>query len=75
MKNNFRENLSKLRKLKGFSQAELAEKIDASVQSICHYESGRREPKVSTLIRLAEALEVSVDELTRGNIEVVASAP
>lgn len=75
MKNNFRENLSKLRKLKNLSQRDLAEKIDASAQSVCYYECGGREPKVSTLIRLAEALDVSVDELICGNIEVVASVP
>ena len=59
----FRENLIQLRKLKGLSQEELAEKIQVSRQTLSKYETGESLPDIEKCSRLAEVLDVSLDEL------------
>ena len=59
----FRENLIHLRKLKGLSQEELAEKIQVSRQTLSKYETGESLPDIEKCSRLAEILDVSLDEL------------
>lgn len=51
------------RKALGMTQAELAEKLGLAPNTLSQYETGKREPDMDTLSRLADALEVSVDEL------------
>lgn len=46
------------RKLKGITQKELSEIIGTSQQNLAQYESGKRNPKTETLVRIANALEV-----------------
>jgi len=55
--------IEQLREEKGWSQEELALKIKVSPSEISHNESGRRDPRLSTLERLAEALEVRCHDL------------
>lgn len=45
------------------TQEDLAEKIGKNQQDIYRYESGKFKPNLSSLIALAEALEVSLDWL------------
>lgn len=59
----FRENLKKLRKEQKLTQADLAEKLGYGYTAISKYESGRNEPSIKDLKRLAEIFKVSVDEL------------
>ncbi len=59
----FKDRLKKLRKEKGFSQKELASLLHYSYTAIANYESGRNQPKINDLIRLANILDVSVDYL------------
>lgn len=47
----------------GWSQAVLAEHIDASVEYVSMIERGTRVPSVPTLVALASALGLSTDEL------------
>ena len=47
----------------GLTQAQLAEASGVTDETISRIERGRYEPAVSTLFRLAEALEVSLDRL------------
>ena len=49
--------LSLARKRRGITKTELARRADVSSRSLTDYESGRRSPTPSTLLRLAEALE------------------
>lgn len=51
------------RKAKGFTQAELAEAVGLSRRMIAHYESRPSNPPAAVLMRLADVLEVGVDEL------------
>jgi transcriptional regulator with XRE-family HTH domain len=57
------ERVRELRKERGWSQAELGEKVGTDSQHISRYENGRITPSVDALVRLAGALEVSTDYL------------
>lgn len=60
---NFTEKLQKLRKDKGLTQAELAEKVGVSCRSIQNYELGARYPKRNILDRLCGVLDTRVEYL------------
>lgn len=47
----------------GLTQTELAERIGVRQAAISEYESGEKVPGVENLIRLADALNCSLDEL------------
>lgn len=55
--------LKEIRKVRGFSQERLAEKVDISPRYLSRLEVGQKTPSIETLARLAEALEVQVWEL------------
>ncbi|EXG87943.1 putative transcriptional regulator with C-terminal CBS domains [Clostridium sp. ASBs410] len=57
------DKIQKLRKEKGFTQAELAKEAGLSEISIRKYENGDRKPKIETLRCIANALEVPLYEL------------
>jgi transcriptional regulator with XRE-family HTH domain len=57
------ERISRLRKQKNVTQAQLAERLGVSQQTIQSYEVGRRRIQVDSLPPLAEMLGVSVEEL------------
>ncbi|MDY4611759.1 MAG: helix-turn-helix transcriptional regulator [Sphaerochaetaceae bacterium] len=56
-------NIKTFREKAGYSQAQLAEKIDASTNHIYQLESGVRFPSASMLDKLVKALNVEVYEL------------
>lgn len=55
----FKERLKELRKSKGLSQKQLAEKTGISVHTINSYESGRRDPNTKNLQILQDFFQVS----------------
>jgi len=57
------ENLKALRESAAVSQKQLAEAIGVSQQSINKYENHNIEPDISTLIRIADYFDTSVDYL------------
>ena len=57
------ERIKKIRKQKGFSQVELGERIGVSQQVITNYERGIREPNIEMLLKIAGALNVSLETL------------
>jgi transcriptional regulator with XRE-family HTH domain len=61
----FAENLATIRKRKGFSQSDLAEKTGISTRMISHYETEGILPPVDRLEALAEALEIPAFELLK----------
>lgn len=63
LKEVFAENLSALRKKKGWTQLELAEKLNYSDKAVSKWERGEALPDVVILKRIAELHEVSVDFL------------
>lgn len=52
-----------IREENNISQKELAKKLEVSASNIYNYETGRTEPSIDFLIRLARALDVTVDYL------------
>lgn len=59
----FGERLKKIRQEKGMSQRELGEILGVTQQTIAQYEKIKETPKAETLLRLANALDVSVRQL------------
>lgn len=58
----FSEKLKNIRREKGFSQKEIAEKLGVSQPSYAQYENGKRKPKIETLRRIASALGVGLED-------------
>lgn len=59
----FGTNLKEILKKKNMSQSELAEKAGLTGAAVSRYFKGTRIPKVTTAYKIAEALEVTVEEL------------
>ena len=59
----FKDNLIELRKLKGMSQDELADRIGVSRQTVSKYETGESLPDIEKCKRIAEVFSVSMDDL------------
>ena len=59
------ENLQRLRKLKGFSQQQVAVAVEMPQGQYSRIENGKVEPTLTTLAKLAEALDTSLAELVR----------
>jgi transcriptional regulator with XRE-family HTH domain len=55
--------IQKVRKAKGLTQEQLAEKIGTSTPWIGHIETGRELPNVKMLEKIARALQVKVKDL------------
>lgn len=69
-KNNmFNENLKELRKSKGFTQEELATKVNVVRQTVSKWEKGLSVPDADSLQKIAEVLEVDVSQLLGAKIE------
>jgi transcriptional regulator with XRE-family HTH domain len=59
----FRKNLKTLRELRGLTQTELGAQSEIPAASISNFETGQRVPSLESLVKLANALKVSVDAL------------
>lgn len=57
------QRIKHLRKQSGFTQAQLAKKLNKSKSAICHYENGGKEPSLNTLIDISTIFNVSLDHL------------
>ena len=55
--------LKELRKARGISQLKLAMDLSLNQNSISRYETGMREADYTTLIRIADYFDVSIDYL------------
>lgn len=69
-KNNFSRNLKIIRVAFGFTMEELHNQSGVAVQTIGKYEQGDTEPTISTLIKLAEALNVSIGYLVNAELKL-----
>lgn len=59
----FRKKIRTLRKLRHFTQEQLAEKIDIDLRHVVRLEAGESLPSLETFIRICEALEVTPNDL------------
>ncbi len=63
----FSEKLQIIRKTKGMTQEELAEKLQVSRQAVAKWESGMAYPDIMNLIQLSELFHLTVDYLVKDN--------
>ncbi|WP_211656026.1 helix-turn-helix domain-containing protein [Planococcus alpniumensis] len=66
----FSERLKNEREKKGWSQAELAEKLHVSRQSVSKWETGKNYPSIEVIIDLSDLFGVTIDELLRSDDEL-----
>lgn len=57
------KNLKKVRKLRGLTQKDLADKLNFNEMTISNYENNKTEPDITTIINLCSILKVSADYL------------
>lgn len=62
---NFSQKLQLIRKNKGYTQEELAGKLDVSRQAVAKWESGQVYPDISNLIQISKLFNVTVDYLVK----------
>ncbi|WP_238861105.1 helix-turn-helix transcriptional regulator [Clostridium sp. YIM B02569] len=67
----FKNRLLTLRKEKGLTQYELADKLGFSRGQVGNYEQGSRQPDQETLVKIADFFGVSVDYLL-GRADIIA---
>lgn len=62
---SFGQQVARVRKSRGLTQQELAEKIGMSVVAIAYIETGKRWARLGTLNKIAGVLKVDIAELFR----------
>lgn len=62
LKKEFGKRLQRLRKYKGFTQAQLAEAIEMSIETVSNMERGINGPSFDTLEKLSKVLKTPVHE-------------
>ena len=62
------QSVRKYRKLKGYTLEQLAERLDVSTTFIGQIERATGKPSLETLVKIANALEVSTDTLLFGDL-------
>ena len=70
----FSEKLQLIRKSKGFTQEELAEKLEVSRQAVAKWESGQVYPDINNLIQISNMFNVTVDYLVKDQACMVTCA-
>lgn len=59
----FGKRIYELRKKRGYTQEQIAEKVDVSRQTISNWETGSVQPTIDKVIALSSLYEISIDEL------------
>ena len=65
------EQIKKYRTEMNLSQEELAEKIFVTWQSISNWENGKTYPDIHSLLLLSSLFGISLDQLVKGDIEIM----
>ena len=61
------KNIKNFRAEKGLTQEELAEKLAVTRQAVSNWETENTQPDIDTLQKIAQVLEVSVEEIVYGS--------
>ena len=61
--NTFTERLTTLRKRAGLRQEDLADKVGVSIDTIRRWEGDKQEPRLSDLVRIAQTLNTTINQL------------
>jgi len=59
------ENIRRIRLAKGMTQGDLCRKLEVDRDYMSNVESGKKNPTLSTIGRIAKALNVSIEELMK----------
>lgn len=70
-KMNLGSQIKKYRGELSMSQDELAEKVYVSRQSISNWENDKTYPDIKSLLLLSEVFQVSLDQLVKGDLEIM----
>lgn len=70
---NIGERIVGLRKTKGLTQLQLAEKLNISDKAVSKWESGKGDPSVEMLGLLSELFDCSIDYLVKGKDKVISN--
>lgn len=65
------KQIKNYRQIKGISQEELANRVYVSRQTISNWENDKSYPDVNSLLLLSEVFQVSLDELIKGDIDIM----
>ena len=68
---NLGSQIKKYRSELNMSQDELAEKIFVSRQSVSNWENDKTYPDIKSLLLLSEVFQVSLDQLIKGDLEIM----
>lgn len=68
------EQIKQGRKALGMSQADLADAIWVSRNTVCNWETGATTPDIQSLVLMSALFGLSVDEMVKGDDEVMAQA-
>ncbi len=63
----FYENLTALRRARGWSQEELGERLGVTRQTVSKWELGSTTPELEKLVEMSKLFGISIDELVKGN--------
>ncbi|MCI9193085.1 MAG: helix-turn-helix transcriptional regulator [Acutalibacter muris] len=63
---NLSDRIQELRKTKGMSQEELADRVGVTRQAVSKWESGQSVPELDKIVALSEIFDVSTDYLLKG---------
>lgn len=63
--------IKKYRSNMGISQEELAEKVYVSRQTVSNWETGKNYPDIHSVLLLSSVFNVSLDQLIKGDIEIM----
>ncbi|WP_106791943.1 helix-turn-helix domain-containing protein [Aquimarina sp. Aq78] len=66
----FGKNIKKIRGVKGLSQQAFAELFDLKRGTLGAYEEGRSEPKIETIIKIANHFSIAIDDLLTNELTV-----
>ncbi len=69
MNDTMAKRLTALRKQRGFSQEQLAEKLNVSRQAVSKWERAEAQPDISNLSALSKLYGITIDELINGKAE------
>ena len=62
------KRIAEWRKAVGLTQEALADILDTAVPYISEIENGKKKPSLNTVVSIADALGITVDELLAGNL-------
>ena len=62
---NIADRIQYLRKQKGYSQEELADKVGVSRQAVSKWENGSSDPSTTNLIALANLFDITPEEMLK----------